>query len=299
MKNKVYTLPLFFSLKGEQHRLSFEIQDLDDLLRTLILIELGKRAVSKNRLRHRIESICGGNLCVDERTFTENLKRMVEEGLIIDYGGSIGLTSKGAKISSEWKRLLYKDEPILEVVVGIADGSITSLLVIISSLVAGLTSKITFIASLLSLAVVSLTNFSSFLLGGVTEDLADLATLQNIVTYSLSNITDVNERERALLLTKGIFNLLRAKRSRFSIVASLMCGVTTFMSGTIPLIIFLSLPFPIDLAISLLVIGLMIGVFLVYYRSRKTRLPWKIILFQTVIVIAVTVSISLLLGYYL
>lgn len=278
--------------------MSFEIQNLDDLLRTLILVELDKRTVSKSRLRHRIESICDRDPCIDWRAFEENLKKMVEEGLIIDYGDSIRLTSKGAKISSEWKRLLYKDEPILEVVVGIADGSITSLLVIISSLIAGLTSKVAFIASLVSLVVVSLTNFSSFLLGGVTEDLADLATLQNLVTYSLSDISDANERERALLLTKGIFNLLRVKRSRSSIVASLICGVTTFISGMAPLAIFLSLPYPIDILLSLPVVGVMIGLFLVYYRSRKTMMPWKIILFQTLVVIAVTVAVSLLLGAY-
>lgn len=278
--------------------MSFEIQNLDDLLRTLILVELDKRTVSKSRLRHRIESICDRDPCIDWRAFEENLKKMVEEGLIIDYGDSIRLTSKGAKISSEWKRLLYKDEPILEVVVGIADGSITSLLVIISSIIAGLTSKVAFIASLVSLVVVSLTNFSSFLLGGVTEDLADLATLQNLVTYSLSDISDANERERALLLTKGIFNLLRVKRSRSSIVASLICGATTFISGMAPLAIFLSLPYPIDILLSLPVVGVMIGLFLVYYRSRKTMMPWKIILFQTLVVIAVTVAVSLLLGAY-
>lgn len=279
--------------------MSLELQDLEDLLRTLILVESGKRAISKSRLKHRIESICDGNFCVDGADFDATLRSMVKEGLIIDHGNAIKLTEKGAKISSEWKSFLYKDEPILEVVVGIADGSITSLIVIISSLIAGLTSKVAFIASLLSLAVVALTNFSSFLLGGVTEDLADLATLQNIITYSLSDISDVNERERALLLTRGIFNLLRAKRSRSSMMASLVCGAVTFLSGMTPLAIFLLFPYPIDLILSLPIVGTMIGFFLVYYRSRKTRMPWKMILFQTVVVIIVAVAVSLLLGAYI
>ncbi|MEM2273099.1 MAG: hypothetical protein QXX56_02650 [Candidatus Bathyarchaeia archaeon] len=276
--------------------MSLEIQDLEDLLRTLILVESGRRAVSKSRLEHRIESICDGNFCVDRTDFSETLRSMIEEGLIIDYGDSIRLTRKGAKISSEWKNFLYRDEPILEIVVGIADGSITSLVVIISSLIAGLASKVAFIASILSLAVVALTNFSSFLLGGITEDLADLETLQNLITYSLSDVSDVNERERALLLTRGIFNLLRVKRSRSSIIASLICGVTTFISGMVPLAIFLLLPHPIDMLLSLPIIGATIGFFLVYYRSRKTRMPWKIILLQTIIVIVVAVAVSLLLG---
>ncbi|MEM1585902.1 MAG: hypothetical protein QXF59_00410 [Candidatus Bathyarchaeia archaeon] len=236
---------------------------------------------------------------MDGADFDETLRSMVEEDLIIDYGNTIKLTEKGAKINSEWKSFLYKDEPILEVIVGIADGSITSLIVIISSLIAGLTSKVAFIVSLLSLAVVALTNFSSFLLGGITEDLADLATLQSLVTYSLSGVSDANKRERALLLTRGIFNLLRAKRNRSSMLSSLVCGVTTFLSGIAPLAIFLSFPYPIDILLSLPIIGAMAGLFLVYYRSRKTKMPWKIILFQTIVVIVIAVVVSLLLGAYI
>ncbi|MEM2320482.1 MAG: hypothetical protein QXS79_01145 [Candidatus Bathyarchaeia archaeon] len=279
--------------------MSLEIQNLEDLLGILILVVSSKRVISKNRLKHRIKSICEGNFCVDGRDFDGTIKSMVEEGLVIDYGGSIRLTEKGARISSEWKSFLYKDEPVLEIVVGIADGSITSLIVIISLLIAGLTSKVALIASLLSLAVVALTNFSSFLLGGMTEDLADLATLQNLIAYSLSDIPDTGERKRALLLTRGIFNLLRAKRGRFSIYASLACGAITFFSGIIPLAMFLLLPNPIDVLLSLLTIGVMIGVFLVYYRSRKTKMPWNIIVFQTVVVIAVAVTVSLLLSSYI
>lgn len=278
--------------------MSLEIQDLEDLLRTLILVESSKRGISKNRLKYRIKNICGGVLCVDGSDIDETIRSMFEEGLVIDYGDSIRLTEKGAKISSEWKNFLYKGEPILEIIVGVADGSITSLVMIISSLIAGLATKIALIASLLSLAVISLTNFSSLLLGGITEDLADLATLQNIIAYSLSDISDEKERDRALLLTRGIFNLLRSRRSRFSIYASLACGVTTFLSGIAPLTVFLLLPGPLNVLISLIVIGSMIGFFLIYYRSRKMRMPWKIILFQTVIVIAAAVTVSLLVGFY-
>jgi len=279
--------------------LSLEIQDLEDLLRTLILVECGRRGISKDKLKHRIRNICDGYLCVDEGDFNKTLRSMVEEGLIVDYGDAIKLTSRGASISSAWRSFLYKYEPILEVVVGIADGSITSLVVIISSLIAGLTSKVALIASLLSLAVVALTNFSSFLLGGITEDLADLETLQNLISYSLSDISDAKERERAMLLTRGIFNLLRSKRSRFSMLASLACGATTFISGIIPLVTFLLLPYPTDILLSLLIVGAMIGVFLVYYRSRKARMSWKVIFFQTFVVIAIAVSAALLLGHYI
>lgn len=279
--------------------MSLELQDLEDLLRTLILVELGDKVTSKSRLKQRIRGLCDGDLCVDGVDLDETIRSMIEEGLVVDYGEAIGLTEKGAKISSEWKSFLFKHEPILELVVGIADGSIASLVVIISSIIAGLASKVTLIASLLSLAVVALTNFSSFLLGGITEDLADLATLQNLIAYSLSDISDARERERALLLTRGIFNLLRAERSRLSIYASLICGVTTFASGIAPLIAFLLLPYPMDMIFSLLIIGVMIGVFLVYYRSRKMRMPWRIILFQTVVVIAIAVTVSLLLGSYI
>lgn len=279
--------------------MSLEIQDLEDLLRTLILIEAGKRRILKSKIKHRVKNICNGDFYIDEEEIDRIIRSMVKEGLVIDYGNAIKLTEKGAKIGSDWRNFLYKGEPVLEIIVGIADGSITSLIVIISSLIAGLTSKVALFASLVSLIVVALTNFSSFLLGGITEDLADLATLQNLITYSLSDISDAKERERALSLTKGIFNLLRAKRSRLSVYASLACGATTFLSGIIPLTVFLLLPNPIDTCLSLLIIGVMIGVFLVYYRSRKTRMPWKLILFQTALVIGIAVAISLLLGSYI
>lgn len=279
--------------------MSLKIRDLEDLLRTLILVESSRKGISKSRLKHNLRSICRDYLCVDGGDIDGTIRSMVEEGLVINHGGSIKLTEKGAKISSEWKNLLYKGEPILEIIVGVTDGSITSLVMIISTLIAGLTTRIALFASLLSLAVIALTNFSSLLLGGITENFADLATLQNIIAYSLSSISDERERERALLLTQGIFNLLRSRRSRLSIYASLACGATTFLSGIAPLATFLLLPGPLNMLISLTVIGSMVGFFLVYYRSRKMRMPWKVILFQTVVVIAAAVTVSLLLGFYI
>lgn len=276
--------------------MSLEIQDLADLLRILTLIELRGKTISKDKLKHKIERVCKKRLCIEEKDINEALKSMVDEGLIVDLGKDIKLTSKGARISSLWRSFLLKVEPVLEIIVGVADGSITSLIIIISYFIAELTVKVALITFILSLTIVALTNFSSFLLGGLTEDLADLETLQNLIVYSLSDIFDMKERRKALLLAKEILNLLRSRRSRIGVLSALACSAATFVSGIVPLTIFLFTPQPFNIIFSLCVIGAMIGFFLIYYRSQKTKMPWKVIFIQTIIIVTATVFASLLLG---
>ncbi len=286
----------FSNLIGETWQLSFEIQDLADVLRIFVLIELGEEAYSKDRLKRRIERLCKGRLNIEMSDLEDVLKEMAAEGLIDNEGKYVQLTNKGARISDEWRNLLLGEEPIFEVVAGVADGSVTGLVVILSSLIAGLTERMTLIAALLSLATVAITNFSSFLLGGSTEDIADTVTLQNLIAYSLSDIPDKKERAKSLMLTKEIFNFLRGKRSRANILSALMCGLTTFISGVTPILTYLLLTTPLNLILPFTIIGGVTGLFLVHYRSRKTRINWKITLLQTVVIMTVAVLASLLLG---
>lgn len=276
--------------------MSFEIQDLADILRILTLIELGEKVVSRRGLEHRICRLCKGRFNIDAKDFNETLKSMVEEGLLSASGDHVKLTDKGAEIGREWRKFLFRSEPVLEVIAGIADGTVASLVVIASSLIAGLTVKVTLIASILSLIIVSITNFSSFLLGGMTEDLADLTTLQNLIIYSLSDIPDKVEKEKAIYLAKELLDLLRKERSRMNVLSALTCGGATFISAAVPIAIYLILPQPIDIFLSFLIIAAMIGLFLVYYRSRKMKIHWKITLLQTIAVIIGAAAISLLLG---
>ena len=102
---------------------------------------------------------------------------------------------------------------------GLSDGSITSLVVILSAFIATFTASTHFLgnpktvvfAAFLTLSAVAITNFSSFLLGGITEDLADIMTLQNLMNYRLSDIPDKKERDKSLLLVQKLLLCLGNK----------------------------------------------------------------------------------------
>lgn len=277
--------------------MSFEIQELPDVIRVFTLINLGKgTALKKIHLKRRIDRVCKGHMWVEMGELDEALTEMVSEGLVIDHGDTIQLTEKGSWLSSEWRNLLFKSEPILETVAGVADGSITGLVVILSAFIAGLAIQTTIIAALLTLAAVAITNFSSFLLGGTTEDLADMTTLQNLMNYSLSDIPDKEERSKSLLLVKQLFSLLNKEIGRTNVFSAVVCGVTTFVAGIVPIMAYLMLPSPLDIVLSLFIVGGVAGFFLIRYRSRKTRVHWKVTFLQTITIIAIAVTASILLG---
>ena len=73
------------------------------------------------------------------------LKEMSVEGLIVEKDDMVQLTAQGQKLGKEWESLLLKKEPIMEVVAGLVDGSITSLVVILSAFIATLTGTTTFL----------------------------------------------------------------------------------------------------------------------------------------------------------
>jgi hypothetical protein len=252
--------------------------------------------MQKPQLMSRIDKVCTGYVCVENHDLDEALKEMVVEGLIVDNEGMLQLTDEGARLGKEWQSLLLKKEPIIEIVAGLVDGSITGLVVVVSELVAGLTTAIAAFAAFLTLAAVAITNFSSFLLGGITEDLADMMTLQTLMNYSLSDIPDKAKRDKSLLLTKHLFTLLHREIGRSNIFAAIICGTTTFLAGSTPIIAYLALPRPVNIFSSLAIVVTIVGVFLVRYRSKKTRVHWKVTLFETVAIIAIAVIASLLLG---
>lgn len=232
------------------------------------------------------------------------IKEMSSEGLIFEKDDTVQLTAQGQKLGREWESLLLKKEPIMEVVAGLVDGSITSLVVIISAFVATLTSTATILgnpktvifAALLTLSAVAITNFSSFLLGGITEDLADIMTLQNLMNYSLSDIPDKKERDKSLLLVQKLFTLLGKEIHRSNLYGALISGTTTFIAGIIPITTYLVLPFYYNIVFSLVEVTAITGIFLVRYRSKKTRVNWKITLAETIAIVTVATIVSLLLG---
>jgi len=252
--------------------------------------------VEKAWLKQQIDKVCSGYACVESRDFDKTLGQMVAEGLIHDDRGTLHLTEQGMKLGKEWASLLLKKEPILEVVAGLVDGSITGLVVIISAFIAGLALRTAIFAAFLTLSSVAITNFSSFLLGGITEDLADMITLQTLMNYSLSDIPDKDQREKSLKLVKDLFAVLHKQINRSNLVAAIISGTTTFFAGMVPIVAYFVLPKPLDIIVSLGVVGTVVGVFLVRYRSRRSKVHWKVTLLETVVIIAIAVIVSLIIG---
>ncbi len=285
--------------------MAFEIQELPDVIRVIVLLNLSKgNALPKAALKRKIDKVCASLACVDMSELEKALKEMTAEGLIIDNVDSVQLTDQGLKLGKEWQSLLLKKEPILEVVAGLVDGSITSLVVIISAFISTLTSSTTLFtpktvvfAAFLTLTAVAITNFSSFFLGGITEDLADIMTLRTLMNYSLSDIPDKKERDKSLLLVEKLFLVLDKEIHRSNLYAATICGTTTFLAGSIPIITFLALPSPYNLVLSLALVAVISGIFLVRYRSRKTRVHWKVTLLETLAIVAIATLASLILGF--
>jgi len=286
---------------------SFEIQELPDVIRVIVLLNLRKgNKIKKATLKNRIDRVCASYACIELSELDKALKEMSAEGLITETDSMVQLTGNGVRLSKEWESLLLKKEPIMEVVAGLVDGSITSLVVVLSAFIASITQTSSFLsnqaaiifAAFLTLSAVAITNFSSFLLGGITEDLNDIMTLQNLMNYSLSDIPDKKERDKSLLLVQKLFVVLGKEIHRSNLYAAIICGVTTFIAGIIPIATYLSLANypPLGIILSLIEVAAITGVFLVRYRSKKTRVNWKITLAETLAIVAIATVVSLILG---
>ncbi|MCD6445563.1 hypothetical protein J7L49_02115 [Candidatus Bathyarchaeota archaeon] len=277
--------------------MSFEIQELPDIVRVVVLLSFKEEdRLTKSLLKKKVEEYLANGASIRMGDLDEALEEMVSEGLLTKQDGNFKLTRRGVRLSKEWKNLLIKRDPVLEVVAGLTDGSITGLIVILSAFLAGLHMDMALFTAILSLAAVSITNFSSFMLGGKTEDMANILTLKALIDHSLSDIPDKKERMRSLRLAKHLFTILRREITRSNLLSASLCGLTTFLAGIIPIIAFLGLPKPLNIIVSLGIIGVMTTVFLVRYRAKKAQVSWKVILPETVVIIAVATIISLIIG---
>jgi hypothetical protein len=287
--------------------MAFEIQELPDVIRIIVLLNLTKGAkIKKSALKKRVDHVCVSYTCIEMSELDKALKEMSVEGLIKEEDEYVQLTAQGQKLGKEWESLLLKKEPIMEIVAGLVDGSITSLVVVLSAFVATLTASATLLgnpktlifAALLTLSAVAITNFSSFLLGGITADLADIMTLQNLMNYSLSDIPDKKERDKSLLLVQKLFSLLGKQIHRSNLFGAMISGVTTFIAGIIPIATYLFLlPYtPLNIIVALAEVTAIVGIFLVRYRSKKTRINWRITLAETIAIVIIATVVSLLLG---
>jgi hypothetical protein len=277
--------------------LGFAIEELPDVIKVIVLLNLSKgHRMHKATLKRRIDKVCVSLACIDMAELEKALQQMTSEGLITEQDDTVQLSKRGMDLGKQWESLLLKKEPILEIVAGLVDGSITGMVVILSAYIARLATSLAVFAAFLTLSAVAITNFSSFLLGGITEDLADILTLQNLMNYSLSDIPDKGERDKSLLLVKRLFTVLDKEIHRSNLYAAITCSTTTFLAGSLPIIIYLMLPRPFNLVVSLAVVAVIVGIFVVRYRSKKTRVHWKITLYETIVIVIIATIASLLLG---
>lgn len=222
---------------------------------------------------------------------------MSQEGLVSIDGTWISLTEQGLKISKEWQKFFGRKEPILELIAGIADGNTTALVVILSVFFGTLNFTATTFAAFLTLVAVAITNFSSFFLGGLTEDYSNLINLHTLIHYSVSDIKDKDERDKSLMLIQELFSILKNDIRKSSALSSSIGGITTFISGFVPIAIYLYISIPFGLIISLAIIFVMLGLFLVQYRAWRGRVHWKVTLLETIVIIGIAVIVSLLIGW--
>jgi VIT1/CCC1 family predicted Fe2+/Mn2+ transporter len=123
-----------------------------------------------------------------------------------------------------------------------------------------------------------------------------MITLQTLMNYSLSDIPDMAERDKSLMLVKHLFTVLHKEISRSNLIAALTCSVTTFLAGIFPIVTYLTLPKPFNIALSLAIVATVVGVFLVRYRSERSQVHWKTTLLETIVIVAIAVIVSLLIG---
>jgi len=264
----------------------------------MLMYKRKTRAIRKEVLVASITELCSGQKCFNPGDIGKALEELEQDDIIeLQDDDMVELTPRGLKLSREWRRFLMDDEPVLEITAGLTDGSITSLIVILSSaLIGNLTLRATLFAAFLTISVVAITNFSSFFLGGTTEDFSALVTLETLLEESLSDIPDLKERTMSLNLLGQLLVMFKGGIRRSNVLSATTCGVMTFAAGSIPVIVFLTLGVPLNFIISLGIVAVIVGIFLVKYRSTRSKVNWRITLLETLVIIAISVVISIVLG---
>jgi VIT1/CCC1 family predicted Fe2+/Mn2+ transporter len=123
-----------------------------------------------------------------------------------------------------------------------------------------------------------------------------MITLQTLMNYSLSDIPDKLEREKSLTLVKHLFAVLHKDINRSNLFAAVICGTTSFIAGVVPILVYFTLPRPLNVFLSLAIVATVAGFFLVRYRSRRSKVHWKITLLETAVIVTIAVIASLLIG---
>lgn len=279
--------------------MAFHPQDINDLIKVIVLINFDKSGESyTEQLHKRLNKFLGREPLqrVSHYDLNQTLDEMTREGLARIEGERVSLSERGKMLSREFKSLLFKREPILEITAGISEGSIAGLIVIVSAYAASLGRAAILYAAVLTITAVALTGITSLILGGKTEDLADLITLRRLMEHDLKRIGDEEERERSLLLIKDLFDVLKAEINRSNISSAAFYVTTCVFAGLLPVALDILLPQPLGIIASMSFVLVVVGIILLRYRSKKTQTHWKFLILETFGLIIASVLVSLLLG---
>ena len=75
--------------------MSFEIQELPDIIKVIILLNLTKGSkLEKNHLKSHVDKVCAGYMCVDTSDLDKALTEMASEGLIQTHESTVQLTEQ-------------------------------------------------------------------------------------------------------------------------------------------------------------------------------------------------------------
>ena len=84
--------------------MSFEIQELPDVIRVIVLLNLSKGVkIKKSTLKNRVDCICVSYACVEMSELDRALKEMSTEGLIVEKADMVQLTPQGQKLGKNGK----------------------------------------------------------------------------------------------------------------------------------------------------------------------------------------------------
>jgi VIT1/CCC1 family predicted Fe2+/Mn2+ transporter len=116
--------------------------------------------------------------------------------------------------------------------------------------------------------------------------------------YSLSDIPDKKERDKSLMLLEKLFLVLNKEIRSSNLYAAIISATTSFIAGSIPIAAYVLIPSPANIIVSLTLVAIVAGLFLVRYRSRKTRVHWKVTLIETLAIVAIATIASVLLNLF-
>jgi len=81
---------------------SFEIQELLDVIRIIVLLNLSKGVkIKKSTLKNLVDRVCVSYACIDMSELDRALKEMSAEGLLVENDDMVQLTPQGQKLGKE------------------------------------------------------------------------------------------------------------------------------------------------------------------------------------------------------